>query len=877
MLSFDRLTVKAGEAIQEAASGARRRGAPEIEGVDLLEALLHQEEGIVTPVLLKLGTPVPLVVERVTEVLEARPRVSGGADATMAQDLNQALDEADAQARALGDEYVSTEHLLLGLTEEKGDAGRILREAGATQERVLEALASVRGSHRVTDQNPEDKYQALERYSRDLTALARQGRLDPVIGRDEEIRRVMKVLGRRTKNNPVLIGEPGVGKTAIAEGLAQRIVAGDVPTSLADKKLLALDISAMLAGAKYRGEFEERMKAVLKEIIEGEGRFVIFIDELHTIVGAGAAEGAVDAGNMLKPALARGELRVVGATTLDEYRKHVEKDPALERRFQPVFVAPPSVEDTVAILRGLKERYEVHHGVRITDDAIVAAAKLSDRYIGGRFLPDKAIDLMDEAGSRLRIAIDSMPEEIDEVERRIIQLEIEKQALAGETEGGAKDRLSGIEAELSDLKERGAGMKARWQAEKEAIERLQGLKERLDELRIEAERATRTGDLERAAEVQYSEIPGTKKALVVAGERLAELQGEGKYLKEDVDADDIAEVVAEWTGIPVSRLMETERERLRHLEQLLGERVIGQAEALRAVSNAVRRARTGLQDPDRPIGSFIFLGPTGVGKTETARALAEYLFDDERAMVRMDMSEYMERHAVARLIGAPPGYIGFEEGGQLTEAVRRRPHAVILFDEIEKAHPDVFNVLLQILDDGRLTDSQGRTVDFRNVVIIMTSNLGSQMILEGIGSEDWDTMGAAVTEVLRGHFRPEFLNRVDDVIVYKPLTQGDLRSIVDLQLKRVEGLVGDLGVVLTVTDEAKDFLVREGYDPAFGARPLKRAIQRDVQDPLALYLLDEEVPEGSTIRVAVGVGEDSGKLVFERLQESAPESSLQTA
>ena len=865
MLSFDRLTVKAGEAIQEAATGARRRGAPEIEGVHLLEALLHQEEGIVTPVLLKLEVPVPLVDGRVTEVLDARPRVSGGADANVARDLNRALDEADSQARALGDEYVSTEHLLLGLTEEKGDAGRILREAGATQERVLEALASVRGSHRVVDQNPEDKYRALERYTRDLTALARQGRLDPVIGRDEEIRRVMKVLGRRTKNNPVLIGEPGVGKTAIAEGLAQRIVAGDVPTSLADKKLLSLDISAMLAGAKYRGEFEERMKAVLKEIIDGEGRFVIFIDELHTIVGAGAAEGAVDAGNMLKPALARGELRMIGATTLDEYRKHVEKDPALERRFQPVFVAPPSVEDTVAILRGLKERYEVHHGVRITDDAIVAAAKLSDRYIGGRFLPDKAIDLMDEAGSRLRIEIDSMPEEIDEVERRIMQLEIEKQALANETEGGAKDRLQRIEAELSDLKERGAGMKARWQAEKEAIDRLQGLKERLDELRIEAERATRTGDLERAAEVQYSEIPGTKQALVVAEERLAELQSEGKYLKEEVDGDDIAEVVAEWTGIPVSRLLETERERLRHLEQLLGARVIGQGEALRAVSNAVRRARTGLQDPDRPIGSFILLGPTGVGKTETARALAEYLFDDERAMVRMDMSEYMEKHAVARLIGAPPGYVGFEEGGQLTEAIRRRPHAVILFDEIEKAHPDVFNVLLQILDDGRLTDSQGRTVDFRNTVIFMTSNLGSQMILEGIGSEDWDATEAAVTEALRGHFRPEFLNRVDDVIVYKPLTRCDLRSIVDLQLRRVVGLAGDLGVVLTVTDEVKDFLAREGYDPAFGARPLKRAIQRELQDPLALYLLDGESWEGSTIRVAMGA--DGDKLVFERVAE----------
>ncbi len=875
MLSFDRLTVKAGEAIQEAVAGARRRSTPEIEGLHLLEALLDQEEGTVTPVLLKLGAPVPLVWARVSEALEARPRVSGGADPNLAKDLNCALDEADAQARALGDEYVSTEHFLLGLTEEKGDAGQILRDAGATQERVLEALASVRGSHRVTDQNPEDKYRALERYSRDLTALARQGRLDPVIGRDEEIRRVMKVPARRTKNNPVLIGEPGVGKTAIAEGLAQRIVAGDVPTSLADKRLLALDISATLAGAKYRGEFEERMKAVLKEIVEAEGRFVIFIDELHTIVGAGAAEGAVDAGNMLKPALARGELRVVGATTLGEYRKYVEKDSALERRFQPVFVAPPSVEDTVAILRGLKERYEVHHGVRITDDAIVAAAKLSDRYIGGRFLPDKAIDLMDEAGSRLRIEIDSMPQEIDEVERRIIQLEIEKQALTGETEGGAKDRLSGVEAELSDLTERSSGMKARWQSEKEAIQRLRGLKERLDELRIEAERATRTGDLERAAEVQYSELPGTEQAVEVAEERLAELQVEGKYLKENVDADDIAEVVSEWTGIPVSRLMETEREHLRHLEELLGERVIGQPEALTAVSDAVRRARTGLQDPDRPLGSFIFLGPTGVGKTETSRALAEFLFDDDRAMVRLDMSEYMEKHAVSRLIGAPPGYVGFEEGGQLTEAIRRRPHAVILFDEIEKAHPDVFNVLLQILDDGRLTDSQGRTVDFRNTVIIMTSNLGGQMILDGVESDDWDATEAAVMDTLRGHFRPEFLNRVDDTIVYKPLTRVDLRSIVDIQLHRVEDLARELGVLLTVTEEAKDFLAAEGFDPAFGARPLKRAIQREVQDPLALYLLDEEVPEGSTITVSVA--HDGRRLAFERAPEAAPEGSLQPA
>ena len=875
MLSFDRLTVRAGEAIQAAAANARSFDAPEIEGVHLLAALLDQEGGIVVPVLLKLGVPVPLVRERVLEALEGRARVSGGVEAGLARDLGRAFDEAEAQARALGDEYVSTEHLLLALSAETGDAGRILRETGATEEQVLKALKALRGSHRVTDQNPEAKYMALERFSRDLTALARQGRLDPVIGRDEEIRRIMKVLARRTKNNPVLIGEPGVGKTAIAEGLAQRIVAGDVPTSLAHKRLLALDISAMLAGTKYRGEFEERMKAVLKEVTEGEGRFVIFVDELHTIAGAGAAEGAVDASNMLKPALARGELRLVGATTLGEYRKHIEKDPALERRFQPVFVAPPSVEDTVAILRGLKERYEVHHGVRITDDAIVAAARLSDRYIGGRFLPDKAIDLVDEAGSRLRIEIDSMPQEIDEVERRITQLEIERQALAPETEGGAKDRLAGIQAELSALKERSAGMKARWQAEKDAIERLQGLKERLDELRIEAERATRAGDFERAAEVQYSEIPGTEQAEDVAEARLAELQSGEKYLKEDVDADDIAAVVSEWTGIPVSRLLDTERERLRNLEALLGGRVVGQSEALEAVSNAVRRARTGLQDPDRPIGSFIFLGPTGVGKTETARALAEFLFDDERALVRLDMSEYMERHAVARLIGAPPGYVGFEEGGQLTEAIRRRPHAVILFDEIEKAHPEVFNVLLQILDDGRLTDSQGRTVDFRNTVIIMTSNLGSQMILQAAPSDDWNATEDAVTRILRGHFRPEFLNRVDDAIVYKPLGKSDLRTIVDLQLRRVEGLAAELGLRLLVTAEARDYLAREGFDPAYGARPLKRTIQRAVQDRLALYVLNEEVPDGTAIRISAAPAGD--RLTFERDAGDGAQALLQTA
>jgi ATP-dependent Clp protease ATP-binding subunit ClpB len=876
MLSFDRLTVKAGEALQGAQQEARRRESPEIDGAHLLHVLLHQEEGIVLPVLQKLGAAVPGVREQLESVLDARARVSGGSDPTLSRDLNNVLVEAEKQAQELGDEYVSTEHLLLGLSMEDGEAGEALRAAGVTQERVLEALSAVRGGHRVTDQNPEDKYQALERYSRDLTALARQGKLDPVIGRDEEVRRVMKVLARRTKNNPVLIGEPGVGKTAIAEGLAQRIVDGDVPTTLADKRLLALDISAMVAGAKYRGEFEERMKAVLKEVIEAEGRFIIFIDELHTLVGAGGAEGAVDAGNMLKPALARGELRVVGATTLSEYRKHVEKDAALERRFQPVYVAPPSVDDTVAILRGLKERYEVHHGVRITDDAIVAAAKLSDRYIGGRFLPDKAIDLIDEAGSRLRIEIDSMPQEIDEVERRITQLEIEKQALSGEVEKSAQDRLAGVEAELADLKERSGGMKARWQSEKEAIERLQGLKERLDELRVEAERAARTGNLERAAEVQYSEIPGTEQAAGVAEERLAELQREGKFLKEEVDADDIAGVVAEWTGIPVSRLMEAERERLRQLEHLLGERVVGQPEAILSVSNAVRRARAGLQDPDRPVGSFIFLGPTGVGKTETARALAEFLFDDERAMVRIDMSEYMEKHAVARLIGAPPGYIGFEEGGQLTEAVRRRPHSVILFDEIEKAHPDVFNVLLQILDDGRLTDSQGRTVDFRSTVIIMTSNLGSQIILEGLGATEWDSTVAAVKQILQGHFRPEFLNRVDDVIVYSPLSTESLRIIVELQLRRVEELVTELGMGLSVEEDVKDALAHEGFDPAFGARPLKRVIQRRIQDPLAMYLLEEEVEEGSTIRVSLVPG-DELQVAFEHTHEEVEEGFLQSA
>jgi ATP-dependent Clp protease ATP-binding subunit ClpB len=861
MLNAERLTVKAGEALRTAAADARKRGNPEVHGVHLLDALLSQEEGIVVPVLQKLEVNPGLVAGRARDALDRIARVEGGSEPNLSRDLRRALDGAEEVSRELGDEYVSTEHLLLGLTSEKNDAGRILRDAGATGSEVRAALESVRGAHRVTDDTPEDSYRALARFSRDLTELARRGKLDPVIGRDEEIRRVVKVLARRTKNNPVLIGEPGVGKTAIVEGLAQRMVAGDVPSTLSNKKLLQLDISSMLAGAKYRGEFEERMKAVLKEITEADGRYVIFIDEMHTIVGAGAAEGAVDAGNMLKPALARGELRVVGATTLDEYRKHIEKDPALERRFQPVYVAPPSVEDAVAILRGLKERYEVHHGVRITDEAVIAAAKLSDRYIGGRFLPDKAIDLIDEAASRLRIEIDSLPQEIDVLERRITQLEIERQALQKEKDRSAVERRHDIEAELAELREKSQGMKAKWQAEKDVIGKIQELRERADELRVEADRATRTGDLNRAAEIRYGELPRTETEVKELSARLGELQKVQKFLREEVEADDIAEVVAEWTGIPVKRLMSSERKRLTQLEGHLGERVIGQAEAVLAVSNAVRRARAGLQDPNRPVGSFIFLGPTGVGKTETARALAEFLFDDERAMVRLDMSEYMEKHAVARMIGAPPGYVGYEEGGQLTEAVRRRPHAVVLFDEVEKAHPEVFNVLLQILDDGRLTDSQGRTVDFRNVVIIMTSNIGSQLILEAAGHGDRETVEREVRAQLHHHFRPEFLNRVDDIVVFLPLGEPELRRIVELQLRRVAKLAEELGVHLEVTEEAAAFLAAEGYDPSFGARPLKRAIQRLVQDPLALYLLDEEVPEGT--RIVVRRAADAARLTFE--------------
>jgi ATP-dependent Clp protease ATP-binding subunit ClpB len=854
MLNPERLTIKASEAIQAAAADAERRGNPSLEDVHLLHALVSQDETVVVPILQKVGANVTRIRSRLSDALERLPRQTGGSRPSLSRELNAILTRAEEEARALGDEYVSAEHLLLALSWQKGSTTRELLESeGAGRDALVRSLEAVRGPHQVTGQDPEQQYRALARFSRDLTALARQGKLDPVIGRDEEIRRVVQVLSRRTKNNPVLIGEPGVGKTAIAEGLAQRMVSGDVPESLKDKALLQLDISAMVAGAKYRGEFEERFKAVLKELTEGAGRYVVFIDELHTLVGAGAAEGAVDAGNMIKPPLARGELHVVGATTLDEYRKHIEKDAALERRFQPVYVGEPSVEDTIAILRGLKERYEVHHGVRITDAALIAAARLSDRYIGGRFLPDKAIDLMDEAASRLRIEIDSLPQEIDEVERRIVQLEIEKQALSREEEAESVRRRQGIEQELAELRERSSGMKARWQSEKDLITQRTQLRQRLDDLRVEAERATRTGDLSRAAEIQYGELPETQRALEALETRLAELQEDSRFLKEEVDAEDVADVVSRWTGIPVTRMLETERERLRRLETLLGARVIGQAPALRAVSDAVRRSRAGLQDPNRPIGSFIFLGPTGVGKTETARALAEFLFDDEDAMVRIDMSEYMEKHAVARLIGAPPGYVGYEEGGQLTEQVRRRPYSVVLFDEIEKAHPEVFNILLQILDDGRLTDSHGRTVDFRNVVIIMTSNIGSPYILEHSG-EDWALTEAHVMTELRRAFRPEFLNRVDDIVVFRPLEEDDLLRIVDLQLRRVERLLVDRRLDLKLTPAARALVAREGYDPAYGARPLKRSIQRLIQNPLALRLLEEEIPEGATIQADVAAG-----------------------
>ena len=853
MIRPERLTIKAQEAFAAAGQEARTRGNPVVNDAHLFLALLNQDEGIVQPLLQKSGLNVSELRAETEREIERFPKqAGGGAEPHLSRELQKVFERAEKAAQEMGDAYVSTEHLLLGLVEEKGTAARNLLGAhNITPEDLRAALQDVRGAHRVTDQSPEEKYQALERYTRNLTDLARKGKLDPVIGRDEEVRRVMQVLSRRTKNNPVLIGEPGVGKTAIVEGLAQRIVNGDVPDSLRNKEVVALDIGAMLAGAKYRGEFEERLKAVLKELTEAQGRYVVFIDELHTIVGAGAAEGAVDAANMLKPPLARGELHVVGATTLDEYRKHVEKDPALERRFQPVLVGEPSVPDTIAILRGLKEKYEVHHGVRITDNALVAAATLSDRYIGDRFLPDKAIDLVDEAASRLRMEIDSLPQEIDEVERRIVQLEIERQALLKEKDKAGRERRTALEQQIAAEKEHSAAMKAQWQAEKVAIQEIQSKKAQVEGLRTEMDQATRRGDLQRAAELQYGQIPQLEREITEHEQRLAKIQSQAKYLKEEVDSEDIAEIVAKWTGIPVSKMLESDRERLTRLEAELGKRVIGQQAAVTAVANAVRRSRAGLQDPNRPTGSFIFLGPTGVGKTETARALAEFLFDDERALVRLDMSEYMEKHSVSRMIGAPPGYVGYEEAGQLTEAVRRRPYSVILFDEIEKAHPDVFNVLLQILDDGRLTDSQGRVVDFRNTVIIMTSNIGSQLIVEAGERTDerWGAVEREVRDQLKHHFRPEFLNRVDEIIVFHQLSRKDLEKIVDLQIGHLAKLLSQRKLGLKVTPDALALLAAEGYDPVYGARPLKRVIQRELQNPIALEVLEGRFSEGDTIRV----------------------------
>ena len=852
-MQLDKFTLKAQEALAGAQQQAQSRGHAQLEAEHVLAALLEQDAGLTIPILEKIGANPMSVRAELDGRLNRLSTVTGSTSMGASNEMRRVLEGAQRESEKMGDTYVTTEHLLLALSTDGGWVADLLKRHGATRDAMLTVLKGLRGSQQADSAEAEDKYQALKKFGRDLTELAARGKLDPVIGRDDEIRRVIQVLSRRTKNNPVLIGEPGVGKTAIVEGLAQRIVSGDVPEGLKDKKVMALDIGALVAGSKFRGEFEERLKAVLKEIIASEGQIITFIDEMHTIVGAGAAEGSIDASNMLKPMLARGELRVVGATTLDEYRKHVEKDAALERRFQPVYVGEPTVEDTIAILRGLKERYEVHHGVRIQDAALVAAALLSHRYIADRFLPDKAIDLVDEAASRLRIEIDSMPVEIDVVERRIQQLEIERQALKKETDPSSVERRDAIEAELAELREQSAGMKAHWEAEKEAIGQFRALKEQIEQAKADTDRAERDTDLARAAELRYGVIPGLERELATQNQRLEDLQREQKMLKEEVDDEDIAEVIAKWTGIPVSRLLEGEVEKLIHMEERLHLRVVGQDDAIEVVSNALRRARAGLSDPNRPIGSFIFLGPTGVGKTELGRALAEFMFDDEKAMVRIDMSEFMEKHSVARLIGAPPGYVGYEEGGYLTEAVRRRPYAVLLLDEIEKAHPEVFNILLQILDEGRLTDGHGRTVSFTNTVVIMTSNIGSQFILDPDINEV--EMDHRVSEAMRMTFKPEFLNRVDDIVIFHRLSLEHIRKIVEIQLGQLRTRLAERDISLELSDEALDFLAHQGYEPAYGARPLKRLIQKELQDKIALALLKGDICDGDTVRVdAEGLG-----------------------